>query len=117
MALSATNNMVKKGIARTQRFRIPSWRWTLVNVVLFSLCFSLVTRFHSDVSSATSVRCLSPNSVRQHMDRDAVPWTAPVPRYATLDAPNFHPYVPPTDLPLLISLLEQNLYNRPPPAC
>jgi len=109
--------MLKTETTQAEGCQTPKWRWAFISVVLFSLLISLVTRFHSDPPSAISVQCLSLRSVRQHMDRDAVPWTAPVPNYATSEAPSFYRSVTPAVAPRPISLLEQNLYNRPPPAC
>jgi hypothetical protein len=93
-------------------------RWALVGVVLFSLVFSLATRTFSDTaSSSTSVQSSSLQAMRQHMDRDAVRWTAPVAKVKVAQAPTFYPHVAPAGPPLPVLLVEENLYNRPPPAC
>jgi hypothetical protein len=52
------------------------------------------------------------------MDRDAVRWVAPIAKIVAVTFPTFYPRVAlvgPT-LPTLL-LLEDSLYNRPPPTC
>jgi hypothetical protein len=94
------------------------WRLALVSVVLLSLVFSLATRTFSDTTSnSTTVQSSSLQAMRQHMDRDAVRWTAPVAKIAVAQAPTFYPRVAPAGPPLPTLLIEENLYNRPPPAC
>ena len=51
------------------------------------------------------------------MDRDAIRWAAPVAKVTVAQAPRFYTRVAPTGPPLLTLLLEEKLYNRPPPAC
>jgi hypothetical protein len=97
---------------------VPWWRWMLVGVVMFSLVLTLATRsFGETTSNSTTVQSSSPQAMRQHMDRDAIRWVAPVPIIAVLEAPAFYPRVAPAGPPLPTLLLEENLYNRPPPAC
>lgn len=55
--------------------------------------------------------------MRQHLDRDAVRWTSPAPKIAVQQAPTFYFRVAPAARPLPTFLIEENLYNRPPPAC
>ena len=54
--------------------------------------------------------------MRQHMDRDSVRWAAPVAKVTVLLA-MFYPRVAPAGPPIATLLIEENLYNRPPPAC
>jgi len=97
---------------------VPRWRLVLVSVVMFSLALTLATRtFHDATSLSTTVQSSSLQAMRQHMDRDAVRWTAPVATLAVAQAPTFYPRVAPAGPPLPTLLLEENLYNRPPPAC
>jgi hypothetical protein len=96
----------------------PRWHWGFVSVVMFSLVFTLATRtFPGTTSHSTTVQSNSPQAMRQHMDRDAVGWAAPVAKMVVSQAPTFYPLVAPTGPPLPTFLIEENLYNRPPPAC
>jgi hypothetical protein len=97
---------------------VPWWRWALVSVVLLSLVFSLATRTFSDTTShATTVQSDSPQGMRQHMDRDAVRWAVPMAKITVAQVPTFCPRVAPAGPPLPTLLVEENLYNRPPPPC
>ena len=97
---------------------VPRWRLVLVSVVMFSLVVTLATRtFHDPASHSATVHSCSVQVMRQHMDRDAVRWAAPVANITVAQAPPFCPRVAPAGLPLPTLLLEENLYNRPPPAC
>jgi hypothetical protein len=51
------------------------------------------------------------------MDRDAVRWAVPAAEITVAQAPAFYPRVAPAGPPLPTLLLEENLYDRPPPAC
>jgi predicted anti-sigma-YlaC factor YlaD len=111
---------VGKAETRDVTFRpVPWWRWALVSVVMLSLVVTLATRtFHDTTSNnSTTVQSSSLQAMRQHMDRDAVRWTAPVAIITVAQAPTFYPRVMPAGPPLPTLLLEENLYNRPPPTC
>jgi len=95
---------------------VPWWRWTLVTVVMLSLVITLATRtFPVTIHHSTTVQSSSLQGMRQHMDRDAVRWTVPAARLAIAQVPTFYPRVAPAGPPLPTFLIEQNLYNRPPP--
>jgi hypothetical protein len=95
---------------------VPWWRWALVGVVMFSLFVTLATRtFDETTSNSTTVQSSSFQAMRQHMDRDAIRWAAPVATLAVAQAPTFYPHVTPAGPPLPTLLLEENLFNRPPP--
>jgi hypothetical protein len=97
---------------------LPWWRLAFVCVVLVSLVLALATRtFHGTTSQSITVQSNSPQAMRQHMDRDAVRWAAPVAKIVVSQAPTFYPRVAPAGPPLPTLLLEENLYNRPPPVC
>jgi hypothetical protein len=51
------------------------------------------------------------------MDRDAVRWADPVASIAVAQAPTFYPRVAPAAPSPPTFLIEENLYNRPPPVC
>jgi hypothetical protein len=101
------------------RLRSAPWpRRALVSVVMFSLVVTLATRtFHVTVPHSTTVQSSSPLSVRQHMDRDAFRWAPPVLQFTVLLIPTFYARVAPAGPPLPTLPIEENLYNRPPPAC
>jgi hypothetical protein len=107
------------GKADTAKISIRSvLRLVFVSVVLSSLVLSLATRtFHETASNSTTIQSGSLQAMRQHLDRDAVRWTAPVAKIAVAQAPTFYPRVAPAGPPLPTLLVEENLYNRPPPAC
>jgi heme/copper-type cytochrome/quinol oxidase subunit 2 len=97
---------------------VPWWRWALVSVVMFSLVVTVATRtFHVTISHSTTAQSNSPQAMRQHMDRDAVRWAVPVATLAVAQAPTFYPRVAPTGPVLPTLLIEETLYNLPPPAC
>jgi len=54
--------------------------------------------------------------MRQHMDRDAVHWVAPVPSLRFLLPVTYYPKFAPAGPPLPAALFDQSLYNRPPPS-
>jgi heme/copper-type cytochrome/quinol oxidase subunit 2 len=97
---------------------VPWWRWTLISIVMFSLVITVATRtFHVTISHSTTVQSDSPQAIRQHMDRDAVRWAAPVLQMTVLMAPTFYPRMSLAAPPLPTFLIEENLYTRPPPSC
>ena len=92
-------------------------RLAFVSVVMFSLVLTLATRtFRGTTSHSIAVQSNSPQAMRQHMDRDSVRWAAPVAKVTVLLA-MFYPRVAPAGPPIATLLIEENLYNRPPPAC
>jgi hypothetical protein len=108
----------KAGTRNVSFCSVPRWRLVLVSVVMFSLVVTLATRtFHDTTSLSRTVQSSSLQAMRQHMDRDAVRWAAPIAEIAVAEAPTFYPRVAPAGPPLPTLLLEENLYNRPPPAC
>src|SRR5271168_4889950 len=72
----------------------PSWRLALVSDVVVSLVLTLATRtFGGTTSHSVTVQSNLPQAVRQHMDRDAVRWAAPVATIVVSQAPTFYPRV------------------------
>ncbi len=97
---------------------VPWWRLALVSVVMFSLVLTLATRtFRGTTSHSIAVQSNSPQAMRQHMDRDAVRWAAPVAKITVAQVPMFYPRVNSDEPPLPTFLIKESLYNRPPPAC
>jgi hypothetical protein len=101
---------------------LPQSRWAyccrvlaLLSVVALSI--SLATRFpHISVHQTTLANSRSDKAVRQQLDRDALQWADPTPRFTLLEATTFYPRVAPAGPPLPVLLLDQSLYTRPPPS-
>lgn len=90
--------------------------WPLVSVVVFSLVSSLATRTSClTTTHGVVVHSGAAQGMRQHLDRDAIHWVPPVPVSTDLQA-TFSPHVAPARPLLGILLLDENLYNRPPPS-
>ena len=95
-----------------------SWRSVFVGIVMFSLIVSLATRtFHLTSSQRVTVQSSAAQGMRQHMNRDATGFVPPVPVSSTFQPPTSYPYVAPAGPPLAVILLDESLYNRPPPSC
>ncbi len=85
---------------------------------MFSLVVSLATRtFHLTSSQSAAVQSSAAQGMRQHMNRYATAFVPPVPVFSTFQAPTAYPYVAPAGPPLAVILLDESLYNRPPPSC
>jgi hypothetical protein len=108
--------MRNNGIKQVEGRRAPL-RWALTSVVLFSLVVTLATRFQVTVQDTPTVCSVASKAMRQHMNRDAVRWAAPILQLALQQAPTFCPRVAPAGPPIPTLLIEENLYNRPPPSC
>jgi hypothetical protein len=90
----------------------------LICILMFSLVVTLATRtFHLTIPHGVTAQSTAAQAMRQHMDGDAAQWTPPVQILTTLQAPTFYPHVAPAGPPLGVLLLEESLYNRPPPSC
>jgi hypothetical protein len=95
---------------------LSTWQFLLIIVTVSALSGSLVTRtFHLKLQHCVSAGSNSPQAVRQHLDRDASKWMAPALRIAPLQVSTLDPRVVTSGLPLPNLLLDENLYNRPPP--
>ena len=112
--------MREVGTTRAEGRRAQWWCWALAHILLLSLIATLATRFldtDGTVQDTVTVQSGSSRAMRQHMDRDAVRWAAPVLQLALRQAPTFCPRVAPTGALRPTLFLEENLFNRPPPAC
>jgi uncharacterized membrane protein YhaH (DUF805 family) len=111
--------MKEVSTTRVEGRRSRSWYWAFTGLLLFSLVVSLATRVSVDapIQHATTAKSGTQQAMRQHMDRDAARWTAPVLQFTVLQVPTFYPRVVPAGPPVPTLLLEENLYNRPPPTC
>jgi len=97
---------------------LATWQFLLVILTVSALTGSLVTRtLHLQLAHSISAHSKSPHALRQHLDRDASRWMAPVPQIAPLQVAMFCPRVAGGGVPLPGLLLDENLCNRPPPFC
>jgi len=106
-----------KAIGEVEACRARSWHWALSCLLLLSLVVTLATRFQVTVQDTVTIQSSASQATRQHMNQDAVRWSAPILQLTVLQARTFYPRVAPAGPPLPILLIEENLYNRPPPAC
>ena len=91
-------------------------RLFLVGVVISVLAINVGTRtFRLQISHSATVAACSTQGMRQHLDRDAPAWVAPVLPVAILLVHPFHiPAAHPDGFPN--ALLQQRLFDRPPPS-
>jgi hypothetical protein len=91
----------------------------VVALAVLSLTVSLATRTFHDMTAShrVSVRADSQQAMRQHLNKDAAHWPAPVFDFAVLDTPTFYPRVAPAGPPIPSLHFDESLYNRPPPTC
>jgi hypothetical protein len=92
----------------------------VVLVAVFSLALSVATRYSTPCAAPLlTVRTLQnhtyPEAKRQRLAKDAADWTPPVTRIDGLCEPNFYPRIAPAGPPIPTLVLEDSLYNRPPP--
>jgi len=86
---------------------------------MLSLVVSLATRtFHQTIPQGVTAHSNRAQAMRQHMVRDAARWVPPILVYTAQQAPVFYPHVAPAGPPIpALLLIDDNLYNRPPPSC
>ena len=96
-----------------------SWRGVLIGIVMLSLVVSLATRtFQQRIPQGVTVHSNTAQATRQHMVRDAARWVPPVFIHIAQQAPVLYPHVAPAGPPIpALLLIEESLYNRPPPSC
>jgi hypothetical protein len=98
----------------------------LTVAVICSLTFNLATRYwvpvafqvHAcrqvQVTKSLERRSLQPQ--RQHLDRDAAQWIAPIVSFSLLKPAPLSPRMGNLGARIQNHLLDQSLYNRPPPS-
>lgn len=97
-------------------YKRPRWFGLVIILAIAGLTCSLATRtFRLTVPHRTTVQSGDAQAMRQHMDRDAARWIPPVTVSVVLDVPTFYPHVAPAGPPMPGLLLDEPLYNRPPP--
>ncbi|MGO9125393.1 MAG: hypothetical protein ACLP6G_10955 [Terriglobales bacterium] len=111
--------MKKRGNADVVGGLALSWRGALIGIVMLSLVVSLATRtFHQRIPQGVTVHSNTAQAARQHMVRDSARWVPPVFIHTAQLAPVFYPHVAPAGPPIpALLLIEESLYNRPPPSC
>ncbi len=93
------------------------WRRLVILLAIVGISCSLATRtFRLSASNGLTAHDATSQGMRQHLDRDAVRWTPPVQVSIDLKAPTFYPRVAPAGPPLPGIVLDDPLYNRPPPS-
>jgi hypothetical protein len=109
--------MVPARNPETMKSQSKRWYWLVIVVAIAGISCSLATRtFRLSVSNDVSVHGAASQGMRQHLDRDAVRWTPPVEVSIDLETPTFYPRVAPAGPPLPGIVLDDPLYNRPPPS-
>jgi hypothetical protein len=93
----------------------------VVLVAVFSLTLSVATRYSSPYAAPLlTVKTLQnhtyPEAKRQRLAKDAADWVPPVTCIDGLCEPNYYPRIAPAGPPIPTLVLEDNLYNRPPPS-
>lgn len=87
-----------------------------IGIFILALVISLATRtFPGSIPRGVTVKSGVVQAMRQHMNRDAVQWVSPAPVFALLQASEVLLYVPPAN-PSPSVVLNEKLYNRPPPS-
>jgi hypothetical protein len=93
--------------------RFSTW---LVVVLLLALTVALVNRFPSATRyTTTTISAENSSPMWQHLDRDAIHWAKPELVLTALQPHAFYPLVSPAGQPAVALLLDESLYNRPPP--
>jgi|ERR1022692_863170 hypothetical protein len=109
--------MRENGIQQVEGRRARWLHWALTGLVLFTLVVTLATRFQVTAQDTATIQCSASQAMRQHLNQDGVRWAAPMLQVTVLQAPTFYPRVEPAGPPLPTLLIEENLFNRPPPTC
>lgn len=117
-----TSNRKQSEMAKGNRhLRSKIWARNAAVIVLavLSLTVSLATRtFHDGAGwRGVTVHADTHQAMRQHLNKDAAQWPAPVFDFALLDTPSFYPRIAPAGPPIPSLHFDESLYNRPPPAC
>jgi len=92
----------------------------MVLAIVCSLTVSLVTRYSTAWNASSStVKTVRTNSneetKRQRLAKDAADWIAPAIYFAGLRPPVFYPRISAARPSIAKLLLDDGLYNRPPP--
>jgi|SRR5579872_6298182 len=97
------------------------WWAAIVLIAVFSLAVSVATRYGSvRTDSTTSItkvqKHVAPEPRRPRLLKTAATWMAPPASCVVLQVPTSYPRIAPAGPPIPGVLLEEKLYNRPPPS-
>ena len=101
--------------------RRKHWCAVVVFVAVFSLTLSVATRYSTPCDAPLStVKTVQSHTYaeakRQRLVKDAANWIPPLTCVEGLCEPSFYPRIAPAGPPIPTLVLEENLYNRPPPS-
>lgn len=113
----------RMSIVLNKRFRrVSSWCCFLIVVTVCSLAVNVMARYTGTFSAevhlgkSSVVRIHSQDQKTQRLNKDATRWVSPPDFQVTvLETPSFYPRFAPNGPSLHSFLLDQHLYNRPPP--
>lgn len=93
----------------------------VVLVAVCALIVSVATRYSSTCeASSIAVKAgqihTSAEAKRQRLAKDAIGWNPPVIQFSVLQSPSSYPRIAPAGPPIPGLVLEESLYNRPPPS-
>ena len=99
-----------------------TWCAAVVLAAVCSLTVSVATRYSSSWNvSAPTVKTVqahaTPETKRQRLDKDAANWVPPLVCFDALRCPSSYRQTAPAEPPTQNVLLDENLFNRPPPSC
>ncbi len=97
------------------------WRGVLVVIAICSLTLSVATRFWAPSISQSHIvtKSIDQRSVdpkRQHLNKDATRWVAPLIDFSILAPAAIEARLAPTGPILPKHVFTESLYNRPPPS-
>ena len=96
------------------------WRGALIVIAICSLTLSVATRFWAPSTSQSHiVKSIDQRSVdpkRQHLNKDATRWVAPLIDFSILAPAAIETRLAPTGPILPKHVFSESLYNRPPPS-
>ncbi len=121
------NNLEMRTAAEMSALRHFEGRWhrawcgLVVLVAVCSLTVSVATRYSSPLNpSSPAVKTVrthtTPDAKRQRLAKNAADWAPPLVCFDALRSPSSYPRIAPAGPPIPSLLLEQSLYNRPPPS-
>jgi len=96
------------------------WQGLLVVIAICSLTLSVATRFwvpgtsQSPIVKSLDRRAAEP--ARQHLDRDAIQWVAPVANFSIVEPAAVEASLVPAGPPLPRLVFSDSESNRPPPS-
>lgn len=95
------------------------WRGLLIVIAICSLTLSLATRFWTPSTSQSnivkSIDQRSADPKRQHLNKDAIRWLAPLIDFGRLAPASIETRLAPSGPILPKQVFTESLYNRPPP--